>query len=75
MKIVKLDDGTFLVTTGEFTADLREISARCQLDGDTLKTVYSKSIIVLTPIRVKLGPISFAAISNLKPGESYEQKQ
>jgi type 1 fimbria pilin len=72
MEITKLSDGTFAVDSGEITESGTKISARCQLNGTTLQTVYSKSMIVLTPIRVKLGPVSLAAVSALKVGESYK---
>lgn len=74
MTIIKMLNGTFAVRTGKVTEDGREIAALCRLDGTTLRTIYTHSTIVLTPITVKLGPVAMAAVAALKPTEAYESE-
>ena len=70
MKITALTHNEFLVETGELTGDLREIVGRCWLVGNTLRTAYKHGEIVLTPIRVTLGPRSFELVTHLAVGQS-----
>lgn len=70
MKITATTHNEYFVETGDMTADLRPISARCFLGGNILRVAYKRGEIVLTPLRVELGPEAFDKVTRLKVGES-----
>lgn len=74
MKITKLTDGTFSVHTGTSTADGRDITSICRLDGNILRTVQQRTrgLIVFHTVSIKLGPVSLAAVTALEAGETYK---
>jgi hypothetical protein len=70
MTITKRSDGRFEVKTGDITSDMREIAATCALVGHELRTTCNRGEIALTPLRVKLGSISFARVNGMLAGET-----
>lgn len=68
MKITATTHNEFFVDTGEITEDGRFITHRCFLDGNILRTVPCKhgEIDVFLPIKIVLGPASFAKVTALK---------
>ena len=71
MKITATTHNEFIVETGDFTADGREIAGRCFLGGNVLRNVYKYGeILTVPPIRIALGPVSFAKVTALKVGQS-----
>jgi len=70
MKITARTHKDFMVETGDFTADGREIVGLCFLEGNVLRNVYKVGeILTVPPIRVALGPVSFAKVTTLKVGQ------
>lgn len=77
MTISKLQDGTYQVRTGRFTADLREIAGQCELKNDALHSItkcVKGEILTMPSFLVKLGPVTLPAVRGLNPGEVYEQE-
>jgi hypothetical protein len=73
MTITRMEDGTFLVVTGDILADLRPLDAICVLNGNVLRTRVTKGHISVMPVVVvKLGPDSFAKVTALQAGETVE---
>ena len=71
MKITATTHNEFIVETGDFTADNRAIVGRCFLGGNILRNAYKAGeILTVPPIRVTLGPVSFAKVTALKVGQS-----
>ena len=64
MRITKLDNGLFGVSTGKLYGD-----AQCELVNGELKTKWQKGLIQ-APIRVKLSASALDRISSLKSGAS-----
>lgn len=74
MTITRINKSEYSVQTNVPMSDHTMLSGICHLAGNVLKTAYKPHRIVLTPIRIKLGPVSLDAVSKLAIGESFETK-
>ncbi len=69
--ITKISAQSFNVDTGTITADLRPIADECRLNGRELVTHYDgRTIHIVPPILVALGPVSFAKVSAMAVGDT-----
>ncbi len=71
LQITKLESGLFRVYTGKLGSDCREIVDVCELRDNELRTYYRPGLIHTGfPVRVKLGPVSLAAVQSMQTFET-----
>ncbi len=72
MTITKLQNGDFKVETGTPMSDGSFLVGICGLRNNELSTQYAKGHgIVISPVRVLLGPLSLCKVSHLPVGETF----
>lgn len=72
-KITRNDDGSYRVATDVFLSDhTYQQDSHMALVGSELQPVYEQGSIRIRSFRMRLGPVSTAAVLNLRPGQTAE---